>query len=193
MPLRVDRKISTGLPGAGSGASMTQMRARNLLALCALLSVACAAALGASQAPAAPDVLTIGGDVERSISFTLAELRSLPRTTVTVEDEGRTVRYEGVLIGELLERAGAPLGAELRGDAVTTYVVASARDDYQAVFSLAELDPDYTNSRIIVADTVDGQALFDYQGPLRIVAPGDTRGSRSVRMLVRLEVVRLRK
>jgi hypothetical protein len=169
------------------------MRAHNLLTLGALLSVAYAAALGASQAPAATDVLTIGGDVERSISFTLAELRSLPRTTVTVEDEGRTVRYEGVLIGELLERAGAPLGPELRGDAVTTYVVASARDDYQAVFSLAELDPDYTNSRIIVADTVDGQALFDYQGPLRIVSPEDTRGSRSVRMLVRLEVVRLRK
>jgi hypothetical protein len=33
--------------------------------------------------------------------------------------------------------------------------------------------------------------LFDYQGPFRIVAPHDKRGARSIRMLQRLEVVRL--
>ena len=81
----------------------------------------------------------------------------------------------------------------MRGPAITSYVVASAADGYQVVFSLAELDSGLTSNDIIVADTVDGKPLFDYQGPLRLVAPKDTRAARSVRMLDRLEVVRLRK
>ena len=50
-----------------------------------------------------------------------------------------------------------------------------------------------TGEEVIVADTIDGKALFDYQGPFRIVAPHDKRGARSVRMLERLDVVRLKK
>jgi hypothetical protein len=61
------------------------------------------------------------------------------------------------------------------------------------VFSLAELDPGFTSNDIIVADTIDGRPLFAYQGPLRIVAPKDARAARSIRMLQRLDVVRLKK
>ena len=129
-----------------------------------------------------------------TVTASISELKTLARTTVTVEDDnGQKSTYEGVLVGELLKRAGAPLGGDLRGDAVATYVLVTANDGYQVVFSLAELDPDYTGSDIMVADTVDGKPLFDYQGPLRIVAPGDRRGSRSIRMVERIEVVRLKK
>jgi hypothetical protein len=93
----------------------------------------------------------------------------------------------------LLKKAGAPLGSELRGNAVATYVTAVATDGYQVLFSLGELDPDLTSNQIIVADTVDGKPLFAYQGPLRIVAPKDSRSARSLRMLERLDVVRLKK
>lgn len=118
----------------------------------------------------------------------------MPRTRVEVKDEdGRTVSYEGVLVAELLTRAGAPLGSEMRGNAMATYVSATASDGYQVVFSLAEVDPSMTGSRIIVADTIDGKPLFAYQGPLRIVAPGDSRPARSIRMLERIDVVRLKK
>ena len=79
-------------------------------------------------------------------------------------------------MGELLKRAGAPVGRDLSGKAVATYVRATAKDGYQVVFSLAELDPGFTSNDIIVADTIDGKPLFDYQGPLRIVAPHDKQG-----------------
>ena len=95
----------------------------------------------------------------------------MPRTKVTVSEEGKDTPYEGVLVGELLKRAGAPVGRDLSGKAVATYVRATAKDGYQVVFSLAELDPGFTSNDIIVADTIDGKPLFDYQGPLRIVAP----------------------
>jgi DMSO/TMAO reductase YedYZ molybdopterin-dependent catalytic subunit len=149
-----------------------------------------------NQAPAAtpaaaPTTLTIAGDVTQPLSLQPSELKAMPRTTVTVSEEGREIKYEGVLVGELLKRAGAPVGRDLSGKAVATYVRASAKDGYQVVFSLAELDPGFTSNDIIVADTIDGKPLFDYQGPLRIVAPRDKRGARSIRMLQRIEVVRL--
>jgi DMSO/TMAO reductase YedYZ molybdopterin-dependent catalytic subunit len=135
--------------------------------------------------------LIIGGDVAQPLTLEPDALKAMPRTTVTVTEEGREVKYEGVLVGELLRRAGAPVGRDLSGKAVATYVKASAKDGYQVVFSLAELDPGFTPNDIIVADTIDGKPLFEYQGPLRIVAPHDTRGARSIRMLERIDVVRL--
>jgi DMSO/TMAO reductase YedYZ molybdopterin-dependent catalytic subunit len=148
---------------------------------------------GQSQTATAPadQTLVVAGDVTQPLTLKPAELKALPRTTVTVSEEGRQITYEGVLVGELLKRAGAPVGRDLSGKAVATYVRASAKDGYQVVFSLAELDPGFTSNDIIVADTIDGKPLFDYQGPLRIVAPHDKRGARSIRMLQRIEVVRL--
>ena len=79
------------------------------------------------------------------------------------------------------------------GNVGTPLTVASASDGYQVLFSLPELDPAFTSNDIIIADTIDGKPLFAYQGPFRIVSPKDSRASRSIRMLQRLEVVRLRK
>ena len=156
--------------------------------------VTAAGALMLGAAPLAQEaMLSVAGDVSKPLTITAAELKAMPRTTVSVADQGRDVKYTGVLIGEILARAGAPLGRDMSGPAVSTYVLATAKDGYQALFSLAELDPAMTPNDIIVADTVDGQPLFDYQGPFRIVAPKDKRGARDVRMLQKLEVVRLKK
>lgn len=146
-----------------------------------------------AQAPAVAhdQSFEVGGDVTQALTVNAADLEAMPRTTVTVSENGRDIKYDGVLVGELLKRAGAPVGRDLSGKAVATYVRATAKDGYQVVFSLAELDPAFTANDIIVADTIDGKPLFDYQGPFRIVAPHDKRGARSVRMLQRIEVVRL--
>ena len=137
--------------------------------------------------------LVIGGDVKTPLTIKASELKSMPRSTVTVSDGAKDVKYEGVLVGELLRRAGAPLGPDFRGPAVASYVLATARDGYQAVFSLAELDPEFTSNEVIVADSADGKPLADPQGPLRLVSPHDKRPARSVRMLIKLDVVRVPK
>jgi DMSO/TMAO reductase YedYZ molybdopterin-dependent catalytic subunit len=163
----------------------------------ALLAVGAAVLAGIVPLLAQPDggaaALTVAGDVKTPLSLTLADLKAMPRTRLEVKDEGRAVIYEGVLVGEILKRAGSPVGPEMRGNAVSSYVLASASDGYQVVFSLAELDPAFTSNDVIVADTIDGKPLFAYQGPLRIIAPKDARPARSVRMLQRLDVVRLKK
>jgi DMSO/TMAO reductase YedYZ molybdopterin-dependent catalytic subunit len=147
-----------------------------------------------TPARAKTGTLVLAGDAPQPATWKVAELKTLPRTSVTAtQEDGRKLMYEGVLVGELLKRAGAITGAEPRGAALTTYVLAVANDGYQVLFSLSELDSAFSGHEIIVADTVDGKPLADSQGPLRIVPPRDTRGARSVRMVERLEVVRLRK
>lgn len=175
----MNRFIRTRAAGAAIGLVLTVMGAPSM------------AQSSQATAPAAGATLEVAGDVTKALTITPADLKAMPRTNVTVSDAGKDTSYEGVLVGELLQRAGAPVGRDLSGKAVASYVRASAKDGYQVVFSLAELDPGFTSNDIIVADTVDGKPLFDYQGPFRIVAPKDKRGARSIRMLQRLEVVRL--
>lgn len=176
--------------------------ARTLGVTCAVLlfsGTSSAHAAQAAQTREAPIVgprtgtIVVSGDVAKSITLTPAELKTLPRKSVTIQEDGRPVVYEGVLVGELLKRAGAASGNDLRGGAVAAYVVATGNDGYQAVYSVAELDAAFTGSEIIVADTADGKALFDYQGPFRLVAPKDNRAARSVRMLEKIELFRLHK
>ena len=93
----------------------------------------------------------------------------------------------------MLARAGAPLGKELRGKALATYVLAKARDGYQVVFGLAEVDASFANKPILVADTRAGKPFAGNLGPFRLVGPNDEAEARSGRMLETLEVVRLRK
>jgi hypothetical protein len=121
------------------------------------------------------------------------DFKAWPRTKVESTENGRTVVYEGVLVSEILKRAGAPQGENLRGNALASYVLVSAADGYQVVFSLAELDPGFAGNNVIVADTADGNPLVADRGPFRIVSPRDSRPARSVRMLDSITVVRLRR
>jgi DMSO/TMAO reductase YedYZ molybdopterin-dependent catalytic subunit len=139
--------------------------------------------------------LTIAGDVTNPLTLTKADLAKMPRTSVTVKAEGNDeeTTYEGVLLYEILKQAGAPLGKQLMGKALASYVLAEAHDGYEVVYALAEFDPSFTDNKIIVADTVNGKPLFQYQGPFRIVMPQEKKGARSIRMLEKITVVRLRK
>ncbi len=162
-----------------------------LVAAAVFTTLAGAQPLPTAPAFTAPTALVVTGAVKAPLTLSATDLRAMPRTKVEAQDDSRTVTYEGVLVGEILKRAGAPVGDALRGDAVASYVVAHAADGYRAVYSLAELDNAFTPSDVIVADTIDGKPLFAYQGPWRLVTPKDLRGARSVRLLHRLEVVRL--
>ncbi len=151
--------------------------------------------LAVAQTPGpAPATLTVTGDVATPLTLKAEDLLKMPRETVSVPDsDGTKIEYEGVLLREILQRAGAPQGKQLRGKALAGYVLAKAHDGYQVLFSLGELDAEFGNARILIADKRDGKPLFGYQGPLRLVCPDDKAGARSVRMLETLEVVRLLK
>jgi len=150
------------------------------------------AALAAAAQDAAPS-LQITGAVKTPLTLTADDLAKMPRASVKSTSSGLETVYEGVWLNEVLKRAGVPLGSELRGKALASYLVVEAKDGYQVVFSLSEVDPSLTNNQMLLADKADGKALVGSTGPFRLVIPTDKAGARSVRMLTKIEVVQLRK
>lgn len=149
--------------------------------------------LAVAQAPPKP-ALAVEGDVASPLSLSADDLAKMPRQSVSLSNpDGSKTVYEGVTLFAVLEKAGVASGEKLRGKALTTYVLAKAQDGYQVAFTLGELDPQFGNASILVADRRDGKALPEKTGPLRLVCPNDHAGARSVRMLETLEVVRATK
>lgn len=148
------------------------------------LLLALATPLGAAPA----DGLVIVGATPKSLQLSRAEIAGMPRASVTWTVHGKTLACEGPWLADVLAKAGAESGEALRGPALARVVVASGADGYRIAFTLGELDHALGNAPIIVADRCDGATLPETDGPLRLVAGQDTRGARSVRQLVRLEL-----
>lgn len=164
-----------------------------MLARTLVLFAACNG-LALSQAAPPQSALAVIGDISSQLHLKAEDLARMPRQTVSVkEKDGNSAQYEGVPLREIMSRAGAPLGKELRGKALATYVLAKGRDGYEALFALPEVDAAFANETILIADKRNGEPLPASQEPFRLVCPNDQAGARSVRMLETLEVVRLRK
>jgi hypothetical protein len=108
---------------------------------------------------AAGDSLRLAGAPDQTqVVLSPAAFHALPHITITVHN-GHTnaaETYSGVSLATLLEKVNAPLGKELHGEAMTSYVVATGSDGYSVVLSLAEVDPEFHAGQVLVADARDG-------------------------------------
>jgi hypothetical protein len=127
------------------------------------------------------------------VTISVPDLAKLPRHKAVLNDHGKQVSYEGVLMHDVLAQGGVDFGKELHGKQLSSYVAAVATDGYEVVYALAEFDPTVMDSGIIVADKRDGGALAANEGTLRVVVPNDKRPTRSLRMLTEIDVVQLKK
>jgi hypothetical protein len=59
---------------------------------------------------------------------------------------------------------------------------------YQVVFSLAEVDPAFTDRKIILANRKDGKLLPAEEGPFHIIIEGEKKRPRSARQVISLKV-----
>jgi hypothetical protein len=118
------------------------------------------------------------------IAYSPVEFRALPHVTVAVHNEHNNSdeTYSGIPLATLLAQANVPLGKELRGEALTSYLIASGSDGYSVLLSLAEVDPNFHAGQVIVADTRDGQPLGDH-GPFELIVSDDKRPARWVHNL----------
>jgi len=146
----------------------------------------------APDAAAAPAVLTVEGAIATPLSLTAEDLDKMPRATATLTADGTTTTYEGVLLYDILVKAGWQFGRGMTGKGMASYVLATARDGYQVLFSPAEVDPMFAGAKVIIADKADGAALPGREGPFRVVAPQDKMHARSIYSLVKIDVVKLR-
>jgi len=181
--------------------SRLQMKFRNnpahrLLAICLCLTLGlCVSVRSHAQNTSPAATLKVEGKVATPLALSGADLKAMPRKIVKVVNphDKKTEVYEGVLLSDIFRKAGAPMAHDLRGATMTTYVVAEASDGYRVIFSMAELDSDFTDADAIVADTVDGTPLGPNEGPFKLVVPHDKRPARWVRMLQSLTVSQLSK
>jgi hypothetical protein len=135
--------------------------------------------------PAGPLRITFG---DKSAEWTPTALAALPHTTLTVYNEHIKANqtYTGVPLIELLTRLGVP--AKPHGKDLRLYLVAQGADGYEAVYSVAEVNPDVHDATVMVADGVDGKPLAG-SGPFQLVATGEKRPARWVRNLVAIRVM----
>ncbi len=124
-----------------------------------ILVLSCGLTIRAQQP--APASVEITGDVSSPMTVTATDLSAMPQVTVMAG----TTAYEGVLLEDVLKRAGAVSGSSLKGKALSTYVLAEGRDGYAVVFSLGELDSAISDGQVVLAETSGGKPLADTQGP----------------------------
>lgn len=134
--------------------------------------------------------LHVEGQILNPLTLSADDLRSnyasqTIEVTYLSDEETVTSSYTGVLLWDILSSAQVNFNADVKSDEITMYIVATARDGYQAVVSWGEIDPEYSNQPILVAFEEAGQSIPD---GLQLVVPGDARGSRYVKGLVSLSV-----
>lgn len=143
--------------------------------------------------PASDVLLCVEGLVDPALRLTAADLAAMPRVKIkATEPHKNEAEFEGVPLAAILKKAGVPMGEWLRGEAITTIIIVTANDGYHAVYTLAELDPEFNDKVVILADRRNGEPITDpNSGPLRIIAPTEKRHGRWVRMVNRLTVQRV--
>lgn len=99
--------------------------------------------------------------------------------------ERHEAQVGGPLLWEVLVASGAVDPAKPAGQ-VRGIVRVTGADGYTAAFVLAELSPEFAARPVQLALAIDGAALPP-EG-LRLIVPGEKRGGRSVRDVIRIDV-----
>ena len=135
--------------------------------------------------PTAPLKISFG---DKSAEWTPATLASLPHKTITVYNVHAKANqtFTGVSLFDLLLPLGVP--AMPHGKDLRLYLVAEGADRYEAVYALAEVNPEVHDAAVLVADTLDGKPLGE-NGPLQLVATGEKRPARWVHNLAAIRVL----
>jgi hypothetical protein len=160
-----------------------------LIVVLGLLPVACG---DKGKAGAATSGMKLSGAIGDPRTWSVEGLASLPQQTqeVSFVGEGMTkaIRGRGVLLLDLLQRAKPKFDPKKKRDALRYAVLVHAIDNYDAVISWGEIDPDFAAKPILV--TVDeNDKRLERPG---LIVPGDKHGGRHVVDIDRisLEVVK---
>jgi hypothetical protein len=133
--------------------------------------------------------LTIQTDTGKPTVLSRADIEALPHVKVSTSTSGAFGTYEGVALEAVLEKAGVGFAESLKGKRMASYLLVEAADGYRVVIALPELDPAFTDKKVVVAFLKDGKPLDEKEGPYRIVIPDEKRMARWVRQVTTLKIV----
>jgi hypothetical protein len=145
-------------------------------------------AQGLTASWAVEPVLTVQGSaMVASVGVTVTALERLPSHSYELPvGSGEQAKYRCALLADVLTHVGVPMGGALRGARLAEHVRVRARDGYEVVFAIAELDEQFRATPPMLCYARDGQALVDDEGPLRLIVPDDKKHGRWVRQVERL-------
>jgi hypothetical protein len=153
----------------------------------------------AAPAPPVAAGLAVAGDLPRTGTLAVADLMKLTPESLEATGPGGKHRARGVRLDRILAHFGFSPGDMGKGESLRDkragwkkVVRATAADGFEAAFSCAELSEQMGPTRAYVVFEDDGKPLAPAAGPLRLAVPTDKEPSRSLRQLVRVEVVDLR-
>jgi molybdate transport system substrate-binding protein len=116
----------------------------------------------------------------------IAALPSLTQRVSFITGQGeRQGDWTGPLLWDVLVASGA-IDPAKPAEQVHLAARVTGADGYTAVIALAEIAPQFAARPVQVADQMNGVAIPDRA--LRLIVPGDRRGGRSVRDIVRIDV-----
>jgi Oxidoreductase molybdopterin binding domain len=165
----------------------------------------CLIALTLLAPPALADSLTVAGSLADPVRSTpglvvqragqashvvstdrIGELKPITQTVGFMTDHGeRQAEWTGPLLWDVLTDSGAVEGVK-PAEQVRLVVRVTGADGYTAVFALGEIAPQFAGRPIQIADRANGAPIPDHG--LRLIVPGDKRGGRSVRNMIRIDI-----
>jgi hypothetical protein len=126
----------------------------------------------------------------RTTVLTVDDLLKLPQVTLHVHN-GHTNQdeaYTGPLVADVLARAGLTSNGETHALILHSNVVATGSDGYYVLYTAAELEPDFSTNKAIVA--IMKNDLPDTGGGLiQLINTTDTKPARWVQGLANLAVM----
>jgi len=139
-----------------------------------------------------PEVSTliVTGVAAAPVSLSAADLGKLSHRGIKAKDPGgEEIEFEVVSLGDVLKRAGMDFESDKHGRGLTRYLLVEAADKYRVVFSLPEIDPDYTDRTVCLAIKREGKPIPADEGPFRLIVPADKRHARWVRQVRTLSII----
>ena len=122
----------------------------------------------------------------RSSSDRIAALKPITQTVAFATERGeRQAEWTGPLLWDVLAASGI-IESVTPPEQPRLVVRVTGADGYSAVIALAEIAPQFAGRPIQLADHMNGAPLPDHA--LRLVVPGDRRGGRSVRDVIRVDI-----
>lgn len=141
--------------------------------------------------------LVVSGEVQELLKLEVADLKKMevkslsldPKACMTGQSKRPEESYRGILLKDLLNRAG--IVAKAHNDVKKIVVIARATDGYTVVFSWGELFLSKVGEGVMVAIEKDGKPLQVEEGKMALISINDSQNSRHIRWLSSIEVKKL--
>ena len=131
----------------------------------------------------------VTGDVAKPFTITASAFAAMKQITVKGKaHDGKEHEFTGVLLSDIVNAAGALPENKLSGKMLAKYVLIKAADGYRAVIALPEINSEFNDKNIILADKEDGKPLIEKTGPYQIIIPGEKKWGRWVRQVNGIEI-----